>query len=382
MSKCAGLAWRRILSWLVAWWLTVAVSPAFAESVLSSEQMLEAERLGEQGVGAYQAGEFDKALESLEDGYRLSQWGTIGVWLAKTREKLNQFPEAYRVYADVAASPVTNAEAAPFTQARDEAKAALRRLEASLAVLEVTSERPLVALDVTVNGEDRKLSKAGTLAVMPGESQIEVRWEGGLVPSRVYTLAAGQRETLRVGGQAPPQNPTKPSATGAEAPTFQSLDFSMIQLEGWTLHDDAGNPICELPCKWSGTDPESLTVRRGESKLPVRMGRKYSERPDVLVAVNPARGSKGWALGLGIPSGVLFLGSLVALGDPSNDYPVVAASGAVVFGAGLGLCTWWFLWSKSRPYLSYETPTAATAPPKASVSLDIYGNGLGLKGTF
>jgi hypothetical protein len=256
-------------------------------------------------------------------------------------------------------------------------------LELSLAVFELKSDGTMPALSVTINDEARQVSAAHTFAVAPGESRVEVRWEGGHLPSQVYTLAAGQRETLNLTTSVTPEDESKKATEdSAKATAFHSLDFSMVELEGWTLHDSAGNPICELPCKWSGTEAESLTVRRGENKLPVRMGRKYSEQSDLLVAVNPPRGSKGWALGLGIPSGVLFLGSVLALSDSSNDYPAVAASGAVVFGAGLGLCTWWFIWSKSRPYLSYETPPTATAPKKASVDLDIYGNGLGLKGTF
>jgi len=121
-----------------------------------------------------------------------------------------------------------------------------------------------------------------------------------------------------------------------------------------------------------------LTVRHGEYELPVRLGRRHGRDPNVAVTVNPRRGSKAWALGLGIPAGLLFAGSLLALGE--SDYPALTATSAGVFGAGFGVCVWWFIWSKNHPYLDYETANAT--PKKASVDVEFYGNGLGLSGRF
>ncbi len=373
---------RRFGTWLVAFAVLTWFAPAYGQTKLSSEQTLEAEQLGEQGVNAFNSGRFDEAVEPLEAGYTLSGWGTIGVWLAKTYEKRNQPLEAHRVYSEVAASTPIPGEAAPFAEARSEAATALTRLESSLAVIALESAEPLDTLQVRINGEVRRVSKVNTVAVAPGESTVEALLNDKPVASKALTLQAGQREVIEVTsaatGQIPPA--AAPATKGAAEPVTQSLDFSMVELTGWTLHDEKGNQICALPCKWSGTDPESLTVRRGEQKLPVRMGRRYARDPNLLVTVNPERGSKGWALGLGIPSGILFVGSLLAL--PESDYPGVTATGAVVFGAGFGLCTWWFIWSKSRPYLDYEVPDPKTGVKKASIGLDFYGNGLGVSGTF
>lgn len=370
---------RRLCTWLLTALLLSCLSPTLAVAQLSTEQTLEAERLGEEGVEAFGVGQYDKALEKLESGYDLSGWGTIGVWLAKTYEKVNRPLEALRVYSEVASSEAVAGEAAPFARAREEAQAAAARLEQSYAVIEFVSEQPVRALEVTIDGETRRVSKQGKLAVTPGESTVAASWDGNRLAPVAVTLQPGQHHVVELVA-APPA----PSDNGAEGELSQSaishsLDFSMVELTGWTLHDAQGNQICTLPCKWSGTDAHTLTVRHGEYQLPVRLGRRHARDPNIDVTVNPRRGSKGWALGLGIPAGVLFAGSLLALSE--SDYPALPAAGAGVFGAGFGVCVWWFLWSKNHPYLEYEVP--AKAPPKkASIALDFYGNGLGVSGRF
>lgn len=362
-------------------WLSPA--PAFARTTLSEAQTLEAERLGEEGVNAFLANQFDKALEPLESGYELSEWGTIGVWLAKTYEKLNQPLEAFRVYSEVAGAAPVAGEPAPFAQARQDAKAALTRLETTYAVIEFVSEGPVSGLQVTVNGETRRVSKVNVLAVSPGAVALEVSWDGKPLNPRSLQLAAGQHEVLELNtGGATADAQAGALAAGSEPldATRHDLDFSMVDLTGWALHDQQGDLVCALPCKWSGSDADTLTVRHGEQKIPVRLGRRHARDATVAVTVNPARGSKGWALGLGIPAGVLFAGSLVAL--PESDYPAVTATAAGVFGAGFGVCVWWFIWSKNRPYLNYETSAPKAASEKASIGLDFYGNGLGVSGKF
>lgn len=381
MSKRSSfIAARAIAVALVLCSMAIVGSTAWAAESLSREQTLKAERLGEAGVSAFETGRYDEALKALEEGYELSGWSTIGLWLGKTLEKLNQPLEAYRVYIDVAQTQPGADEPAPLTRAREEAQAAVARLELVLAVIQIEAPGATAALSVQVDGKARRLSRANTIAVAAGSSKVEVQWESGNLPPKVYTLAAGQRERIQLAETKREPERRDAPAKPLEGAAVQTLDFNMVELQGWSLYDGKETLICELPCKWSGTDADTLSVRHGETRLPVKLGRRYAKQENLMVSVNPARGSKGWALGVGIPSGVLFLGSLVALGNPDNEYPGVAATGTVVFGAGLGLCTWWFIWSKSRPYLDYEMPP--TTPKTASVGFDFYGHGLGVSGTF
>lgn len=357
--------------------LTLSARTASGEErALTAQQTLQAERWGEQGVEAYHVGDYAKALELLGKGYDLSQWNTIGVWLAKTTERLDEPLEAYRIYVDVAASPVAADEPTPFARAREEARGAVDRLEAQLAVVELVAEANVMAINVRVNGEDRRLSKVGTLVVSPGTATLEVRWEGGSLPTQEYMLSAGQRQRVGLGSE---QGSTSENAS--DVVTEQTLSFDMHQLQGWTLYDVAGKPICELPCKWTGIAVNGLSVRQGTRQLPVRVSRRHQSNEELLVFVNPSRGSKGWALGLGIPSALMFLGSVVALAS-EPDEPALAAVASLGFGAGTAACTWWFIWSKNHPYLTYDTPTARPAAQGATIGVGVYGNTLSLGGTF
>jgi hypothetical protein len=374
-----GLSVPRAASCLLAFALTLNDHTALAEGAslqpaLSVEQTLQAERWGEQGVEAYAAGDYAKALDLLTKGFDLAQWNTIGVWLAKTLEKLEQPLEAYRIYADVAASPISADEPTPFAQAREEAKGAVARLEASLAVVELDADDGVLAINVRVDGEDRRLSQVNTLAVVPGTVTLEVRWEGGSLPSREYTLGAGQRQTLELGLDSS-------STNDPNVATVQTLNFEQHGLSGWTLHDAAGKPICELPCRWAGTDVDGLSVRQGTRQLPVRLSRRHQRDEELLVSVNPPRGSKAWALGVGIPSAVLFLGSMVVWAS-EPDEPALAAVATIGFGASTGACAWWFIWSKNHPYLNYDATTVRGASPTGTIGVGIYGNTVGIGGTF
>lgn len=373
-----GLSVFRRAPWLCAFALTLSAHTASAESepVLSAEQTLQAERWGEQGVEAYAAGDYSKALDLLGKGFDLSQWNTIGVWLAKTLEKLDQPLEAYRIYVNVAASPVVADEPTPFAAAREEAQGAVERLETPFAVVELVAEASMLAINVRVNGEDRRLSNVNTLVAIPGTVTLDVRWVGGSLPSQEYILSAGQRQKVELRSEQRSSSENAPDVA-----RVQTLSFDMHQLQGWTLHDVAGIPICELPCKWTGIDVNGLSVRQGTRQLSVRVSRRHQSNEELLVSVNPPRGSKAWALGLGIPSALLFLGSVVALAS-ETDEPALAAAASIGFGASTAACTWWFVWSKNHPYLTYDATTARPAAQSATMGVGVYGSTLGLGGTF
>lgn len=358
--------------------LSIMVNVSVALAVPLSENDTErAESLGEAGVMAYDLGDLQQAKTKLEEGYRLSGWGTIGVWLAKTYEKLGLTSDAYRVYVEVASSLPVADEAEPFVQARAEAKRRAEALAAASGLIEVKSHAPKPALSISVDGKVTALTPYNTFAVPPGRHVVDVTWQKGRLPRQTLTLAAGETHVIDL-------DAVKVRRSAVPEPVTQYLNFKLSsEVErGWSLVDSSGNVLCELPCKWSGIDPETLVVKRGEEVLPVKLGRKLERRETMDVSVNPKRGSKGWALGVGIPSGVFLGASLVGLANSNYRTQTAFIVSTSVFGAGFAASAWWFWWSKSRPYLDYDVPAAPAAPQKASLQVDWLGSGIGLSGTF
>ncbi len=353
---------RRLLAIAAIPTLLVLGTGAALAAPLSPQDTQRSEELGESGVTAYQAGNLEQAKVQLEEGYRLSGWGTIGVWLAKTYDKLGQTTDAYRVYVEVASAPAVEAEPEPFVHARAEAQQGADAIAATNGVVALRSATPKVALTVSVDGKVTPLTPANTLAVVPGAHTFDVTWQKGKLPRQTLTLVAGQTQTVELDGVT--KRERRQPVT--KAPVMQYLNFTLAAdvEQGWTLVDNAGKVLCALPCKWSGTDAESLVVKQGDQVLPVRLGKKLEQTVTMDVSVTPRRGSKGWALGIGIPSGILFGGSLIALNNATYSAQTPLIISTSVFGAGFAACAWWFVWSKSRPYLDYEVPEKRPQVPK------------------
>jgi hypothetical protein len=350
---------------------------------LNAADVQRSEELGEAGVAAYEASDLEQARTQLEEGYRLSGWATIGLWLGKTYDKLGLTGDAYRTYVEVAASPAVAGEADLFDQARAQARQAAEAIKATSGIVQLKSKSPKLALVVSVDGQLISLTSENTLAVAPGEHTFDISWESGKLPRQTLLLAAAQTQVIELDPAGKSESKQK-SATHAAVTQYLNFTLASGVEPGWTLVDSSGKVVCQLPCKWSGLDPETLTVKRGDQTLPVRLGRKLERQVQMDVSVNPRRGSKGWALGIGIPSGILFGASVVGLTNSTyrTQTPLIVSTS--VFGAGFAACAWWFVWSKSRPYLEYEVaePTSGKPLEKASIRVDWLGTGLGVAGVF
>jgi hypothetical protein len=374
---------RVVLAFVVVPALVLVSNVQTAMAVpLSPQDTQRSEELGESGVAAYEAGNLEQAKAQLEEGYRLSGWGTIGVWLAKTYDKLGLTSDAYRVYIEVASAPAVAGEPEPFVQARVQAQQGADAIAATAGIVRLKSAAPKPDLSVSVDGRVTPLTPANTLAVVPGAHTFDVTWRKGKLPRQNLTLVAGQAQDIELDGVTSRER----RQPVARDPVIQNLNFTLAAEEqGWSLVDGSGKELCQLPCKWSGSDAESLVVKRGDQVLPVRLGRKLERQVTMDVSVNPRRGSKAWALGIGIPSGVLFGASALGLSNSTLRTRTPLIISTSVFGAGFAACAWWFVWSKSRPYLDYDVVEASTHPKtnsQASLSIDWLGTGLGVSGTF
>jgi hypothetical protein len=225
---------RTILASKAQWvlWVTLIVpalsvlltATALAASPLSPQDTQRSEELGEAGVAAYQAANYEQAKTQLEEGYRLSAWGTIGVWLGKTYDKLGLTSDAYRVYVEVASSGAVVGEAEPFIQARVQAQQSADAIVATSAIVELKSASAKSALVVNVDGQVVSLTAQNTLAVAPGEHTFEVTWDNGKLPPQALTLVAGQAQVIELDVVKTRQAPSPPTAT---TPLTQYLNFTL-----------------------------------------------------------------------------------------------------------------------------------------------------------
>jgi outer membrane receptor protein involved in Fe transport len=152
----------------------------------------EADLQFELGVERYRTGDFRGALEHLLASNRLVANRNVVFNIARCYEQLNRFADAYRHYADFLVTERGTAE-------RQEAEAALKRLEPRLALLDIDSTPP----GATIFVDRRDLGARGvtpsTLAVTPGEHIVIVEMPGHEVEtSEPMAAEIGQRAVARL----------------------------------------------------------------------------------------------------------------------------------------------------------------------------------------
>lgn len=201
---CAGIARRREpretmkhtfgRSLATALALSLA-SPAHADGVAD-----EAETDFRLGVARFQVRDFEGALAWFMASNRLAPNPNVAFNIARTFEALNRLPEAHRWYL---AALGTASEPA----LREEIEAALRPLEARVAVIEVTSDPP----GATVYLDRRELGSVATtparIAVPDGPHRVLLEREGfeSVVPldvqARIGAVASARFTLTRIVGR-------------------------------------------------------------------------------------------------------------------------------------------------------------------------------------
>jgi hypothetical protein len=84
-------------------------------------------KLRDEGIAAYNAGNFTRAKESFDAAFKLVPLHTLGVWGARTRVKLGQWLEADDHYQRVLKTPIKQGE--PLAEQQAKADAAKEREE-------------------------------------------------------------------------------------------------------------------------------------------------------------------------------------------------------------------------------------------------------------
>lgn len=137
-------------------------------------------------IDDYREGDYEAALEHLLHSNRLAPNRNVVFNIARCYEKLGQFDQAYRHYADYVALETDPAM-------RVEAEAALNRISGQVALVRVESSPP----GATVYVDRKDLGARGvtplTLALPPGQRQLILELEGHKPNAVTAELAKGKK---------------------------------------------------------------------------------------------------------------------------------------------------------------------------------------------
>lgn len=210
---------RGLLALTLAW--LACTSPAHA---VDSAERSAARQLAQQGVEAYQAEDYGKALDKLERAYQTLPTPVLALWCARTLEKLGRWVEASELYLQATRIAIDRqGDAQVQEDARKEAAVARERLAKRIPVLVVELEG--AAKDAEVRVGERVLGAAligADLPTDPGLVHITAR-SGEQTVEREVRLSEGERKvvslTFEPGAEATATEATKPAPAAATTTT-------------------------------------------------------------------------------------------------------------------------------------------------------------------
>lgn len=225
----------------------------------------EADLLFQLGAEAYQRGDYREALKNFLESNRLVPNRNVVFNVARTYEKLKQYPEAYRYF-------VTALDAEKDATARARIADALEQIKAYVAVVEVVTDPPGATLyvdrkDLGPRGESPK-----KLGLPPGSYKIIVEAAG-------YEPAETQVKDVKAG-----------KAVQVQLALKQILGTLSVEGARGALvrvNDEGRAPACTAPCRLDlPPGPHTLYVgrpgfRTATVPVQVRARRTTVVRPDV-----------------------------------------------------------------------------------------------------
>lgn len=181
---------RALLRWLSA--AAVALSLALAPAAHADDVADEADLQFQLGAEAYQKGDFRTALQHFLASNRLVANKNVVFNIAKTYERLGQYPEAYRYF-----SQALVAEGDAGARARIEKE--LADLENKVLVLEIETEPPGATLYVGRKDLGPRGESPRRLGLAAGKHRV-IAEKRGYKPAQIDVPAgrAGERRTVRL----------------------------------------------------------------------------------------------------------------------------------------------------------------------------------------
>lgn len=199
---------RPALTWLgVA--LLCCAAPALGQSSPSGARAI-ARELGYSGTTAYLAHDYVAASQKLEAAYALLPVPTLGLWSARSLDKLGKLLEARARYASVAELQVTRSDGLVQAKAQSDAAADAIALITRIPTLTVQIDgASAAAVTLSVDGSAQPLLAGRPEPLNPGNYRVNaVRGEQHVSADAV--LEEGQRATLLLHFDPLPSEPTRP----------------------------------------------------------------------------------------------------------------------------------------------------------------------------
>lgn len=200
----------------------------------TDEARAAAKAAAKDGVTAYEAGNYDLAIERFRRSDALYHAPQSRVYIARATEKLGRLVAARAIYVALLDEPEAPDASEKAREARRVAREELDALEKRIPVLAIAvAGVPLAEARATLDGAPIAMTSLAHLLVDPGEHTVIVSAEGGSSAKRVVHVDEGRSEALALtlepaarsaGPQAPVAIPLPPpparDAKGSLTPAF------------------------------------------------------------------------------------------------------------------------------------------------------------------
>ncbi|MDC3960488.1 hypothetical protein [Polyangium jinanense] len=193
--------------------LPARAAPTEADRLAARTLLLE----GRKKLGA---GDPKGALQFFQKAHDIMHVPTTGIGLADAHAQLGQLVEARAVIIEITQMPVKPGEPEAFTDARQQAREALERLDGRIPMLVLqVSGLPLRTVEAAVDGKAIPWSELGARQrVNPGSHEVVVKAPGTPTWKQTVTLNEGERTPLELrielGASTPSDAPSKAGGPG------------------------------------------------------------------------------------------------------------------------------------------------------------------------
>jgi len=224
-----------------------AASPAVAAGALDPETRVLAREFAIRGAEAFEAGDYEVALENFNRATAILDVPSIAVMQARTLVKLGRWLEGLDRFQQTARLDLDASAPLPYreavTQATQEADALRKRIPQVALLVSADAERPEHALTVAFDDKPVPLALLNiSRPVNPGPHHVQVSAHGRVFFERHLEVEPSQQVQIHI--PPPPANEasttsqpvaTHSSAKAASRLSSQQLDAKQRQVD-WPLH--------------------------------------------------------------------------------------------------------------------------------------------------